>query len=109
MDSYCFRGPSAVYFIYTKIKYRKNISWKKIMKEGIEDLAQKVEKINPDYIITFSGRGSIVCSLVVTELDNKYPVYMCLLKEDIIRIFLIRKIGRVLIHQNGQFLCLTKY
>ena len=73
-------GPSAVYFIYTKIKYRKNISWKKIMKEGIEDLAQKVEKINPDYIITFSGRGSIVCSLVVTELDNKYPVYMCLLK-----------------------------
>lgn len=63
-------GPSAVYFIYTKIKYRKNISWKKIMKKGIEDLAQKVEKINPDYIITFSGRGSIVCSLVVTELAH---------------------------------------
>ena len=66
-----FGGPSSVYFIYTKIKYRKNISWKKIMKKGIGDLAQKVEKINPDYIITFSGRGSIVCSLVVTELENK--------------------------------------
>ena len=43
------------------------------MKEGIEDLAQKVEKINPDYIITFSGRGSIVCSLVVTELESCAP------------------------------------
>ncbi len=73
-------GPSAIYFIYIKIKDRKNISWKKIMKEGIKDLTRKVEKINPDYIITFSGRGSIVCSLVVNELDNKYPVYMCLLK-----------------------------
>lgn len=73
--------PSAIYFICTKIKYRKNISWKKIMKEGIVDLIQKTEKINPDYIITFSGRGSIVCSLVVAELENKYPVYMCVLKK----------------------------
>lgn len=73
-------GPSALYFIYTKVKYRKNISWKKIMKKGVVDLTQKVKKINPDYIITFSGRGAIVCSLVVTELENKYPVYMCLLK-----------------------------
>ena len=34
-------GPSAVYFIYTKIKYRKNISWKKIMKEGISSKSRK--------------------------------------------------------------------
>lgn len=73
-------APSAVGFIYTKIKFRKSMSWKKIMKQGIADLTEKVEKIKPDCIITFSGRGSIVCSLVVTELDNKYPVYMCLLK-----------------------------
>lgn len=25
-----FGGPSSVYFIYTKIKYRKKISWKKL-------------------------------------------------------------------------------
>ncbi len=72
--------PSAIYFIYKKIKNRKNISWNKIMKKGITNLIKKVEKINPDYIVTFSGRGSIVCSLVIAELDNKYPVYMCLLK-----------------------------
>ena len=80
--------PSAIYFIYSRVKYRKNISWKKIMKEGIVDLAEKAKKINPDYIITFSGRGAIVCSLVVTELENKYPVYMCLLKRRYIDDFL---------------------
>lgn len=73
-------APGAIFFIYNRIKHRKNISWKTIMKKGIVDLIQKAEKINPDCIITFSGRGSIVCSLVVAELDNKYPVYMCLLK-----------------------------
>lgn len=72
--------PSAVCFIYSKMKQRKNISWKKIMKKGVVDLSKKVEKINPDYIITFSGRGSIVCSLVAAAMDNKYPIYMCLLK-----------------------------
>ena len=72
--------PGTVWFNYTAIKNRKEISWKKIMKKGIVKLAEEVEKIAPDYIITFSGRGAIVCSLVVTELDNKYPVYMCLLK-----------------------------
>lgn len=72
--------PSAIGFIHTKIKNRKNISWRKIMKQGIVALSKKVETIKPDYIVTFSGRGSIVCSLVVSELDNKYPVYMCLLK-----------------------------
>lgn len=72
--------PGAIFLIYSKIKDRKNISWNKIMKKGVVDLSKKVEKINPDYIVTFSGRGSIVCSLVAAALDNKYPVYMCLLK-----------------------------
>lgn len=72
-------GPSAIYFIVSMIKNRKNISWRAV-KKGIKDLMTKVEKINPDIIITFSGRGAIVASLITTELDNKYPVYMCLLK-----------------------------
>lgn len=66
--------------ILKKIRSKKYISWNEIMKKGIVNLAQKVEKINPDLIITLSGRGSIVCSLVITKLDNRYPVYACLLK-----------------------------
>lgn len=72
-------GPSALYFIVSSIKNRKKISWNGV-KKGIKVLAQKVEKISPDYIISFSGRGAIVASLIITELDNKYPVYTCLLK-----------------------------
>ena len=65
--------------IWFYIRKRKGISWRGV-KRGIKELAKKVEQIKPDYIITFSGRGAIVCSLTVTELDNKYPGYMCLLK-----------------------------
>lgn len=72
-------GPSAIYFIISQVRNRKNFSWRKVRK-GIKELTKKIEKINPDYIITFAGRGAIVCSLMVAELDNKYPVYMCLLK-----------------------------
>lgn len=74
-----FGTPSALCFIFVRLKNRKNISWRNV-KKGIKCLAEKVEKIKPDCIITFSGRGAIVTSLVITELDNKYPVYMCLLK-----------------------------
>lgn len=75
----CFTIVSAIGFIISKAKKQKRISWKEV-KKGIKDLVPKVEKINPDIIITFSGRGEIVASLITTELDNKYPVYMCLLK-----------------------------
>lgn len=37
--------PSAIGFIHTKIKNRKNISWRKIMKQGIVALSKKVETI----------------------------------------------------------------
>lgn len=73
--------------IWFYIRKRKGISWRGV-KRGIKELAKKVEQIKPDYIITFSGRGAIVCSLTVTELDNKYPVYMCLLKRRYNDVFL---------------------
>lgn len=71
--------PSALYFIISSIKNRKNISWRSV-KKGIKNLVGKIDVIKPDFIITFSGRGAIVASLVATEFDNKYPIYMCLLK-----------------------------
>lgn len=80
-------GPSAIWFIISSIKNRKNISWRRV-KRGIKKLSERVKVINPDFIITFSGRGAIVTSLVATELDNKYPVYMCLLRRRYNNLFL---------------------
>ena len=72
--------PSAIGFIRHFLKYRKTISWKKV-KKGAKVLIEKVKKINPDIIITFSGRGAIFANIIITELDNEYPVYTCLLKK----------------------------
>lgn len=57
----------------------KNFSWKKV-KKGISFLKNIVEQIQPDIIIALSGRGGIVVNLLINELDNKYPVYTCILK-----------------------------
>ena len=83
-------GATTVSFIIVLINLRKNykmISWKKV-KKGAHQLIKKVEEVNPDLIITFSGRGAIFANLIITELDNKYPVYTCLLNK----------------HSNDQFL-----
>ena len=68
-------------FIIVLINIKKNyktISWKKV-KKGAHQLLKTVKEVNPDLIITFSGRGAIFANLIITELDNKYPVYTCLL------------------------------
>jgi len=57
----------------------KNFSWKKV-KKGISFLKNIVEQIQPDIIISLSGRGGIVANLLINELSNKYPVYTCILK-----------------------------
>ena len=72
--------PSAVYFIVISIKHRKHISWRRV-EEGVRYLVEEVETINPDIIVTFSGRGSIAANLVLSQLKNKYPLYTCLLKD----------------------------
>ena len=72
--------PSAIGFLRHFIKYRKTISWKKV-KKGAKVLIKKVKKIDPDLIITFSGRGAIFANIIITELDNQYPIYTCLLKK----------------------------
>lgn len=72
--------PSAVYFIVLTIKNRKHISWRQI-KKGTRYLAKEVESINPDVIVTFSGRGSIAANLVLAQLKYKYPLYTCLLND----------------------------
>lgn len=72
--------PSAVYFIVIALKHRKHISWRRVEK-GTRYLAKEVEAINPDIIVTFSGRGSIAANLVLSQLKNKYPLYTCLLKD----------------------------
>ena len=74
--------PSAIYFIIIMIKGRRNISWRQI-KKGTKYLAQKVEIINPDIIITFSGKGSIMANLVLSKLNNSYPLYTCILRESV--------------------------
>ena len=74
--------PSAIYFIIIMIKRRRNISWRQI-KKGTKYLAQKVEIINPDIIITFSGKGSIMANLVLSKLNNSYPLYTCILRESV--------------------------
>lgn len=71
--------PSAIGFIITAIRRRKTLSWRKV-KKGVHSLAKEVNKLKPDIIITFSGRGSIVASLIVADLENKYPIYTCVLK-----------------------------
>lgn len=71
--------PSAIGFIITAISKRKTLSWCKV-KKGVHSLVKEVNYLNPDLIITFSGRGSIVASLIVAELENKYPIYTCILK-----------------------------
>lgn len=76
--------------IIVLINLRKNfrsISWRKV-KKGAHQLIKKVEEVNPDLIITFSGRGAIFANLIITELDNKYPVYTCLLNNKSNDIFL---------------------
>lgn len=57
----------------------KNFSWKKV-KKGVSFLKNMVEQIQPDVIISLSGRGGIVANLLINELSNKYPVYTCILK-----------------------------
>ena len=52
-------------------------------KKGTKYLAQKVEIINPDIIITFSGKGSVMANLVLSKLNNSYPLYMCILRESV--------------------------
>lgn len=79
--------PGAICFIISKIKDRKDISWREV-KKGVTYLKKQLKKINPDYIITFSGRGAIVASLIIAEMDNEYPVYMCLLKRRYNKLFL---------------------
>ncbi len=71
-------------FIIVLINIKKNyktISWKKV-KKGAHQLLKTVKEVNPDLIITFSGRGAIFANLMITELDNKYPVYTCLLNNN---------------------------
>lgn len=75
-----FSLPSAIYFIVKKVIDRKHISWKKVEK-GTRYLAEEVETINPDIIVTFSGRGGIAANLVLSRIKNKYPLYTCLLKD----------------------------
>lgn len=65
------------------ISFRKRYWWRTIKKRGIICLAKKVSELDPDIIITLSGRGGIVTNLVITELENKYPVYTCILKSKI--------------------------
>lgn len=74
--------PSAIYFIIIMIKGRRNISWRQI-KKGTKYLAQKVEIINPDIIITFSGKGSVMANLVLSKLNNSYPLHTCILRESV--------------------------
>lgn len=57
----------------------KNFSWRKV-KKGILCLKNMVQEIDPDIIIALSGRGGIVVNLLINELNNKYPVYTCILK-----------------------------
>lgn len=52
-------------------------------KKGTKYLAQKVEIINPDIIITFSGKGSVMANLVLSKLNNSYPLYTCILRESV--------------------------
>lgn len=70
--------PASIYFFVQFKRHRKTISWKKV-KKGAHQLIKTVKEVNPDLIITFSGRGAIFANLIITELDNKYPVYTCLL------------------------------
>lgn len=72
---------------YIDWKERKTISWKEINNIGIPCLAKKVTELEPDVIVTLSGRGGIVTNLVITELNNKYPVYTCILKNRIQKTF----------------------
>lgn len=92
--------PSAIGFIRHFVKYRKTISWKKV-KKGAKVLIEKVKIINPDIIITFSGRGAIFANIIITELDNEYPVYTCLLKK--------RYNDAFLVPQNWQAFDTTKW
>ena len=65
--------------LYNYLHSIKNFSWNKV-KEGVLFLKEIVENIEPDIIIALSGRGGIVVNLLINELDNKYPVYTCILK-----------------------------
>lgn len=64
----------------------KNFSWKKV-KKGVSFLKNMVEQIQPDIIISLSGRGGIVANLLINELSNKYPVYTCILKSKLQKYF----------------------
>ena len=48
------------------ITFRKKYRWGKIKKRGITFLAKKVKELDPDIIVTLSGRGGIVANLVIT-------------------------------------------
>lgn len=70
---------SGIKGLYNYLHSIKNFSWNKV-KEGVSFLKEIVEDIKPDIIIALSGRGGIVVNLLINELDNKYPVYTCILK-----------------------------
>ena len=70
--------PASIYFFVQFKKHRRTISWKKV-KKGARQLIKIVKEVDPDLIITFSGRGAIFANLIITELENKYPIYTCLL------------------------------
>lgn len=57
----------------------KHFSWRKV-KKGVLRLKRMVLEIEPNIIIALSGRGGIVVNLLINELNNKYPVYTCILK-----------------------------
>ena len=61
------------------IRSRKNYSWAKV-KKGIKCLKAYVLDINPDIIVSLSGRGGIVANLLSNEVNNEFPVYTCILK-----------------------------
>ena len=61
------------------IHSRKNYSWAKV-KKGIKCLKAYVLDINPDIIVSLSGRGGIVANLLSNEVNNEFPVYTCILK-----------------------------
>lgn len=70
---------SGIIGLYHYLRSIKNFSWKKV-KNGVSFLKEIVESIEPDIIIALSGRGGIVVNLLINELENKYPVYTCILK-----------------------------
>lgn len=67
-----------ILWVYQRLVRQIKITWRSIYK-GVQDLAGKVEDLQPEILVTLSGKGSIVCNWINSELDNKYPVYTCLL------------------------------